>query len=215
MIGRIKTPAFAGVQSQEALLPVRFKRATSRPHEVEVIMKRESVFLVIALLAIMTLVLVGCSGKKESPTSSQASQSAPVAEQGTTASSRIDTVARFLTQINLTEADIKPEGAGEGQIFDISSSGNRASITWNMGEATAEQENTWLKKVYDATKALSTDGKVYVDGTDMKDEFIFAPLNRAEWESDMTWVYPYNENEIGVRCQILGNGAVDLRIIII
>ena len=171
--------------------------------------------MMVLVAVILVLGFVGCSGKKESPTQSQASQSAPTAELSTATSSRIDTVVRFLTQINLTEADIKPEGAGEGQIFDISSSGNRASITWNMGGATAEQENAWLKKVYDATKALSTDGKVYVDGTDMKDEFIFAPLNRAEWESDMTWVYPYNEKEIGVRCQILGNGAVDLRIIII
>jgi len=65
MIGRIKTPAFAGVQSQEASLPVRFKRATSRPHEVEVIMKRKCVFLAIALLAILAVSAYAQSGQSD------------------------------------------------------------------------------------------------------------------------------------------------------
>jgi len=169
----------------------------------------------VLVAVILVLGFVGCSGKKESPTPSQASQSAPVAEQSTTTSSRIDTVAGFLVQLNLTEADIKPEGAGEGQIIDISSSGNRATINWNSGNATAEQENDWLKRVYEKTKTISTDGKVYIDGTDLKEEFMFVPLNRAQYESDMNWVFPYNGKVIGIRCQILGNGAFDLRIIIV
>ena len=54
MIGRNKTPAFAGVQSQEALLPVRFKCLASLPHEGEVIMKRLSL-IVVCFLALTKL----------------------------------------------------------------------------------------------------------------------------------------------------------------
>jgi len=166
---------------------------------------------VIAMAIGLSVVSCGGSGSK------QQSQSTAAAPDTKTEQATPDTktVSGFLSQIGLTETDVKPEGAGEGIVIDVSSSGNRASISWNMVDVTAEKENAWLKKVYDKTKALSTGGKVYVDGTDLKQEFIFAPLNRAEYQSDMNWVFPYNGKEIGIRCQILGSGAVDIRIIII
>ena len=165
--------------------------------------------IVIALA--IGLVMVSCGGRG----GNQQGGAATTETQTEQATPDTKTVSGFLSQIGLTETDVKPEGAGEGIVIDVSSSGNRASISWNMVDVTAEKENAWLKKVYDKTKALSTGGKVYVDGTDLKQEFVFAPLNRAEYQSDMHWVLPYNGKEIGIRCQILGNGAVDISIIII
>ena len=178
-------------------------------------MKQKMNILGIIIVMILAQIFVSCSGKKESTTTVIPSQNTPAMTQSSSNTIDTSTVAGFLTQFGLIETDLKPEGAGDGVMVDISSSRNRATITWNMENASADQENDWLKKVYDKTKALSTDGKVYVDGTDLTEEYIFVPLNRAAYESDVNWVYSYNGKEVGVRCQLLGGGAVDLRLIII
>ena len=178
-------------------------------------MKQKMSILGIIIALILTQNFVGCSGKKESPATVTPSQNTPAMTQSSSIGIDTSTVEGFLTQFGLAEMDLKPEGSGDGVMVDISSSRNRATLTWNMGNASAEQENDWLKKVYEKTKALSTDGKVYIDGTDLTEEYIFVPLNRAAYESDVNWVYSYNGKEVGVRCQLLGGGAVDLRLIII
>ena len=166
-------------------------------------MFKKKVFLAIACMAIMTLVLVGCSGKKESPTPSQASQSVPVAEQSTTTSSPTVTVASYLAQFGLTEDDIKPDGF-------VSSELNGIEVKFLGSNVPFVPE--WYKKVFDTTKGISEDGKCYNDMYPFLEDEYELDASKAEAMAFIT-SYSYKYNGKVVKIMISGgNGEYSVQL---
>jgi predicted small secreted protein len=180
--------------------------------------------ITLALVLVLALsLLTACGGKDNTGTGSTGgNNSTPGTSQGgndTTPSNNgnnnvdLSTVAGFLSVFGLTEANIKPESAGVGDVSvsdDNYATGIEGRVSWYVENDTDELDNQWIKKAIAATKALSPDGKVYVSGTDLSEEFTFSSMetNTVQWE----YRYKDNDKGVSVRCQVLDGGFIDFNI---
>jgi hypothetical protein len=154
------------------------------------------------------VVMVSCGGRGGNQQSGAATSEAKTEQVAPANEVDKSTVAGFLSQFGLTEADVKPANAGETSIGRLDTRRTEGTLSWNIGQnATIEQENVWIQKVVDKTKTLAADRKLLAVRSDT-DEFVFSPLSARE---DVQWHYRYNEKTVAVRIQLLGYGMVDLK----
>jgi predicted small lipoprotein YifL len=184
--------------------------------------------ITLALVLVLALsLLTACGGKDNGGGSTttppaNSNTTTPPASQGgndTTPSNNgnnnadLSTVAGFLSVFGLTETDVKPEGAGVGDVSvddDDYATGIEGRVSWYVENDTDALDNQWIKKAIASTKALSSDGKVYVSGTDLSEEFTFSSMetNTVQWE----YRYKDNDKGVSVRCQVLDGGFIDFNI---
>ena len=142
----------------------------------------------IITLVIGAIVFTACSGRKESPSQSTVNQNVPVQEQSTTSSLSTETVAGYLAQFGLSENDIKPAA------FTSFELGDRSIF---IKVSNNDDLHNWFKQVYDKTKNIADEGKLYND---------MFPYVEGEhtWNEptagtiQVSWAYMYN----GTTCRI-------------
>ncbi len=176
-----------------------------------------------ALVIVLALSLAACGGN-DKPSNSSNSTSTPPASQGGTSTTPppsstpeaapsddvdVSTIEGFLSQFGLTEADVKPEGAGEGS-HKTEREGKRGRVSWIVEDATAEVKDQWIQAIVEKTKTLATDGKIYVDSY-FEDEFSFTSIADTG-TSTIVWMYHYSDSDVDIKCEILDGGIFDFNI---
>ncbi len=123
-------------------------------------------FLTLALALIMGISLAACGNKSDTPSPSGSNTDASDASQNgeNNNDGKIDTstVSGFFSSYGLTEANIKPDGVGEGEIKANQYIESQAKVTYKAS-LDLEKAIAWCDLLMSATKAASDDGKIYAD----------------------------------------------------
>ncbi len=175
--------------------------------------------IALLLMTVLALSLVACGGNDTPSNSTSAPPASTNAPAQTTPSSTpeaapsnnvdVSTIEGFLSQFGLTEADVKPEGAGEGS-HTTEREGKRGRVSWMAEDATAEVKDEWIQAIVEKTKALATDGKLYADSY-FEDEFSFTSITDAG-TGRIGWLYYYSDSEVDITCEVLDGGFFDFNI---
>ena len=189
-------------------------------------MKRKSVFLAIACMAIMALVLVGCSGKKETSGGNNVTQPASSSMSGTGVTNPV--AAAFL-QFGADLEKVKPNVATPDDANNQSRSDVSSSV-YTMRAYYRERSNATIsndvaveykERMFNYIKSISADNKCYrlrfSLGEEAEEVTAFEDLSNFTGAYD-DWSYKYNGmwinavtlhyslgDEIGIDLQGMGN----------
>lgn len=164
--------------------------------------------LAVVLTLMMVLSLAACGGKTDpAPSGSSGQEQTNAPDPGTSQATdpgasqngennndgKIDTstVSGFFSSYGLTEADVKPDGVGEGEIEANQYIESQATVTYKAS-LDLEKATAWCELFMSATKAASDDGKIYGDITSGK-EFPGLDWQDTAMKSCVAgWMYRYN-----------------------
>lgn len=159
--------------------------------------------LTLALALMLVLSLAAC-GSKPDPAPSGSDTTAPGTSQQEPSNTPDDgdnkgdgtidrsTVSGFFASYGLTEADIKPDGVGEGTIEANEYIDSQAEVTYKV-ELDSEKARAWFELLVEATKEASDDGKLYSNTATGKEHPLDIEFGTtASMATSGGWMYYYN-----------------------